>query len=125
MNEIQKSKIFFKIKYIWLDQQVTIMVPTSGIRAWIHVLDVKFDDCSGKNVLCTSSAIDLRRNFNATFSKFSYIQGFMTVRYFVTLFISSFLRYKLFKINYFMHELFTQNKTFFVCCKTAKSFSFI
>ena len=55
------------------------MAPNGGNRVVLHALDVKFDDCAGNNVLCASSAIDLRRNFNATFSRFSYITGFMTV----------------------------------------------
>ena len=56
------------------------MLPVDGDRPIFHATDIKFDSCSGKNILCFSTSVDLRRNFNATFSKLSFIKGFMTVR---------------------------------------------
>ena len=56
------------------------MLPVDGDRPIFHATDIKFDSCSGKNILCFSPTVDLRRNFNATFSKSSFIKGFMTVR---------------------------------------------
>jgi hypothetical protein len=55
-------------------------MPSDGERPIMHVTDIKFDNCFGKNILCFSPTVDLRRNFNATFSKPVLIKGFMSVR---------------------------------------------
>lgn len=53
-------------------------MPSFEGRPILHVTDVKFAECKGRNFLCVEPHIDLRRNFNEEFSQNS-ITTFMSV----------------------------------------------
>ncbi len=55
-------------------------MPSIEKRPILHATDVKFDGCKGFNVLCVEPHIDLRRNFDVTFSQTTNITSFMSVR---------------------------------------------
>ena len=61
------------------------MTPSKDQRPILHATDVKFDECEGKNVLCAEPFIDLRRNYDVTFSQSDNVSTFMSVS------VSSFL----------------------------------
>ena len=57
----------------------SVMVPTEDSVAVFHISDIKFDDCVGKNILCTSKAIDLQRTREAIFEQTPNLTTFMQV----------------------------------------------
>ncbi|TRY70979.1 hypothetical protein TCAL_11102 [Tigriopus californicus] len=57
--------------------QAALLLPSENNRALFHAVDVKFDTCNGKNVLCMNPSIDLQRTFPTTFLKSSNITTFM------------------------------------------------
>ena len=50
-----------------------------GNRPSLHLRDVKFDICNGKNILCLSPTVDLQRTYTTTYSRSDYIKTFMGV----------------------------------------------
>ena len=59
--------------------QVSFTMPSADDRPILHATDVKFAKCNGVNVLCVEPDIDLRRNYDDTFSQTSNISTFMSV----------------------------------------------
>ena len=59
--------------------QVSFLMPSVDNRPILHATDVKFEKCSGVNVLCIEPHVDLRRNYDAIFSQTSNISTFMSV----------------------------------------------
>jgi len=66
--------------------QVIMMTPSKAQRPILHATDVKFDECEGKNVLCAEPFIDLRRNYDVTFSQSDNVSTFMSVSAFSFMF---------------------------------------
>lgn len=61
------------------------MMPSEDERPILHATDVKFVECKGRNVLCVEPYIDMRRNFDVTFSHSDNVSTFMSVRYTVNI----------------------------------------
>ncbi|XP_059091103.1 uncharacterized protein LOC131886721 [Tigriopus californicus] len=60
-----------------IKMEAALLLPSENNRALFHAVDVKFDTCNGKNVLCMNPSIDLQRTFPTTFLKSSNITTFM------------------------------------------------
>ena len=60
--------------------QISFLMPSKDGRPILHATDVKFAECKGKNVLCVEPHVDLRRNFDHTFTHTSNVSAFMSVR---------------------------------------------
>ena len=54
-------------------------MPSKDKRPILHATDVKFDKCAGVNIICIEPHVDLRRNYEAVFSKTTNITAFMSV----------------------------------------------
>ena len=76
-----------------------MMTPSKSQRPILHATDVKFDECEGKNVLCAEPFIDLRRNYDVTFSQSDNVSTFMSVSALVFMMDSD----RLFLIKPIMH----------------------
>ena len=56
-----------------------MLAPSINGRPIMHLMDVQFEDCAGKNVLCTAPTVDLQRTYPTTFTQSGNIQTFMSV----------------------------------------------
>lgn len=53
------------------------MAQSYANRPLVYLRDVKFESCTGKNVLCLSPSVDLQRTYATWFNRSDNVKAFM------------------------------------------------